>query len=127
MKNGLFVVLAVAWLSWPITSSFAQIPSLSEARVKAELGDARAQHNLGVMYEKGLGVARDDVQAVLWYRKAADQGLAEAQYNLALTYARGPALRRTMPRRCSGIAKLPTKALSRRNITLVGCMKEARE
>ena len=75
MKNGLFVVLAIAWLASPIISSFAQLPSLSETRVKAEQGDAQAQHNLGAMYEKGLGVAKDDVQAVLWYRKAADRSL----------------------------------------------------
>ena len=70
-------------------SSFAQLPSLSETRVKAEQGDAQAQHNLGAMYEKGLGVAKDDVQAVLWYRKAADQGLAQAQSNLGVMYKNG--------------------------------------
>jgi uncharacterized protein len=89
MKNGLFVVLAVAWLAWPTTSSCAETPSLSETRVKAELGDARAQHNLGVMYEKGLGVAKDNVQAVQWYRKAANQGFAQAQHNLGVMYAQG--------------------------------------
>ena len=28
------------------------------------------------MYDKGLGVPRDDAQALVWYRKAADQGYA---------------------------------------------------
>ena len=89
MKNGLFVVLGIAWLASPIISSFAQLPSLSETRVKAEQGDVQAQHNLGAMYEKGLGVAKDDVQAVLWYRKAAGQGNALGQNNLGAMYRDG--------------------------------------
>ena len=34
----------------------------------------------------GDGVKQDDVQAVTWFRKAADQGVASAQYNLGLMY-----------------------------------------
>jgi uncharacterized protein len=41
------------------------------------------------MYEHGRGVAKDDAQAVAWYRKAADQGDADAQNNLGLMYANG--------------------------------------
>ena len=45
-----------------------------------------AQFNLGVMYENGRGVAKDEVEAVKWYRKAADQGYASAQVNLGTRY-----------------------------------------
>ena len=38
----------------------------------AEQGDAAAQALLGVMYETGRGVARDDARAAEWYRKASD-------------------------------------------------------
>jgi TPR repeat protein len=31
-------------------------------------------NNLGAMYEKGAGVAKDAAEAVRWYRKAADAG-----------------------------------------------------
>ena len=41
------------------------------------------------MYADGEGVPEDDVEAVKWYRKAAEQGYATAQYNLALMYANG--------------------------------------
>ena len=34
------------------------------------------------MYAAGRGVARDDTEAVAWYRKAAEQGNALAQQNL---------------------------------------------
>ena len=55
----------------------------------AEQGDARAQNNLGFMYEKGRGAPQDYTEAVKWYRKAAEQGLAEAQNNLAGIYDQG--------------------------------------
>ena len=63
--------------------------ALRELRPLAEQGDAEAQYNLGVMYERGEGVPQNDRQAVFWYRKAAEQGDAEAQYNLGVMYERG--------------------------------------
>ena len=35
----------------------------------AEQGYAKAQYNLGVMYDNGQGVAQDDKTAVKWFRK----------------------------------------------------------
>jgi TPR repeat protein len=52
----------------------------------AERGDAAAQYNLGVMYDRGEGVAHDPKQAVAWYRKAAEQGHASAQYLMGIMY-----------------------------------------
>ena len=48
----------------------------------AAQGDASAQYNLGLMYEKGLGVPQDYNEAVKLYRLAAAQGNAPAQSNL---------------------------------------------
>jgi len=45
----------------------------------AEQGNPSAQYDLGVLYEKGRGVAKDEVEAATWYRKAADQGYEQAQ------------------------------------------------
>lgn len=58
-------------------------------RPLAEQGNARAQNNLGVMYENGKGVAEDVNEAVRWYRLAAAQGYSGAQYDLGLAYAIG--------------------------------------
>jgi len=58
-------------------------------RPLADQGDADAQYNLGIMYDNGQGVPKDDVQAVKWYRLAADQGNAIAQTNLGVMYATG--------------------------------------
>ena len=60
----------------------------------AEQGDANAQFNLALMYNKGDGVLRDNAEAVKWYRKAADQGYAAAQFNLALMYEKSPGIPR---------------------------------
>ena len=63
--------------------------ALRECTPLAEQGFASAQHNLGVMYEKGQGVPQDDKTALKWYSLAAEQGFANAQYNLGLMYANG--------------------------------------
>jgi formylglycine-generating enzyme required for sulfatase activity len=47
------------------------------------------QYIVGVMYEGGRGVAKDDEQAVFWYRKAAEQGNADAQYSVGWMYENG--------------------------------------
>jgi TPR repeat protein len=41
-------------------------------RTRANAGDADAQYNLGVMYDNGEGVPEDDVEAVAWFRQAAE-------------------------------------------------------
>ena len=53
----------------------------------AETGDAAGQNNVGVMYEGGAGVSKDDSEALLWYQMAAAQNHALAQYNLAVLIA----------------------------------------
>ena len=62
---------------------------IANLRVKANAGDADAQHSLGDAYQFGQGVPQDYGQAVAWYRKAADQGLADAQFTLGLAYGIG--------------------------------------
>ena len=48
----------------------------------AEQGHAKAQTNLGWMYDNGEGVTKDAVKAVEWYQKAAEQGNADAVQRL---------------------------------------------
>ena len=40
-------------------------------------------------YANGQGVAKDEVEAVKWYRKAAAQNYADAQVNLGICCANG--------------------------------------
>ena len=51
-----------------------EVKAFEGYKAQAEKGDRVAQHNLGYQYFKGSGVAKDFVQAVSWYRKAAEQG-----------------------------------------------------
>jgi TPR repeat protein len=52
-------------------------------------GQAEAQFKLGLMYNKGRGVAQNRQEAVKWFRKAAEQGFIMAQYNLGVMYHQG--------------------------------------
>ena len=54
-------------------------------RAKAEKGDAQAQVELG----SAFFAATNYVEAVKWYRKAAEQNYAEAQFNLGYCYEDG--------------------------------------
>ena len=60
-----------------------------EFREAAEKGHADSQYNVALMYEKGIGVAKDEKQAVLWYGKSAAQGNSAAQFNLGVMYENG--------------------------------------
>ncbi len=63
--------------------------AMKELRPLAEQGHPKAQYNLGVMYQLGLGVPQDDQEAAQWCRLAAEQGHAGAQVLLATMYHLG--------------------------------------
>jgi TPR repeat protein len=58
-------------------------------RLAADQGYSKAQFNLGMMYEYGLGVATDVKEAIRWDRLAAEQGNIDAQYRLGHIYFQG--------------------------------------
>lgn len=58
-------------------------------RSAAGTGNAEAAWFLGLMYEYGRGVPKDDAQAVSWYRKAAEAGNAISMDILSDRYASG--------------------------------------
>ena len=49
--------------------------ALREWKALAELGDAGAQSNLGLMYDIGKGVPEDDKEAVKWYNLLPNRGI----------------------------------------------------
>lgn len=55
----------------------------------AREGDSDSQFNVALMYERGIGVAKDEKEALVWYDKAASQGSAAAQFNLGVLYENG--------------------------------------
>lgn len=63
--------------------------AMTELRPLAEAGDAESQFDVGAMYDNGLGVGQDAVEASRWYMRAARQGDQTAMYNLAVMYEDG--------------------------------------
>jgi predicted nucleic acid-binding Zn-ribbon protein len=68
---------------------------------QAKSNDPQAQTYVGEIYEKGMGVTPNYVEAASWYEKAANQNYARAQSNLAYLYEKG-----------LGVQKDPVKALN---------------
>lgn len=60
-----------------------------EWRPLAERGNAAAQHNLGTLYNYGLGLDEDLVEAAKWYGRAARRGNASAQTKMGIFLAQG--------------------------------------
>ncbi|MFT4689365.1 MAG: hypothetical protein ACI9OD_001572 [Limisphaerales bacterium] len=84
-----FVGISVVLLLLFAAVAGANGGDFASTKAKAEQGEAIAQFNLGWMYEKGLGVIKDETEAAKWYRKAADQGYVSAQSSLGGMYAEG--------------------------------------
>ena len=53
-------------------------------RVAAEKGDKHAQHCLGVLLHKGLGIKQNHEEAFKWLQLAAKQGLSQANFDLGI-------------------------------------------
>ncbi len=89
----MFLVLALSGIG--VFHAFPQQTEIDrrkvdEIRTKAEAGEAESELLLGVRYDQGgEGVAKDQVEAVKWYRKAAEQNLARAQEQLGICYGKG--------------------------------------
>jgi hypothetical protein len=69
--------------------SRTDLASFEEVKAKAEAGNADSEYQLGVRYFKGIGVPQNGVEALKWWRKAAEQNYAEAQVDLGICYAEG--------------------------------------
>ena len=55
----------------------------------AEKDNADAQYNLGILYQKGLGVEKNLKTAFIWYKRASANGHTDAMYNLGIMYNKG--------------------------------------
>jgi len=92
--------------------------ALSEWRRLAEQGHARGQHNLSVMYGKGLGVTRDYAEALKWSRMAANQGLAQAQNNVGQIFRIGLGVQKDYAEALKWFRKAAEQGLAEAQINL---------
>src|SRR6266550_375929 len=83
-------LLSAAVFRLPAQQNEADRKMLAEIRAGADKGDAKTQYELGRAFFSGtLGVAKDEAEAVKWFRKAAEQNVADAQFSLGVCYANG--------------------------------------
>lgn len=60
----------------------------------ANLGDDKAQYNLGIMYKKGLGVPVNHNEAFAWFFLSSNQGNILANYALGHSYYKGSGVKK---------------------------------
>jgi clan AA aspartic protease (TIGR02281 family) len=99
LKSGvaaLFVVLLSLTTALPAAAQAPDGASAAEyarsaavLRQRADSGDATAQNSLGMLYHRGLGVARNDAEAARLYYQSAKQGYTAAYANLGVLYLTG--------------------------------------
>jgi TPR repeat protein len=74
------------------SEKISQIQDIDVLKKQSAKGEAEAQFRLGVCFDKGEGITRNNKQAVLLYEKAASQNHAYAQNNLGVCYEQGHGL-----------------------------------
>ena len=74
--------------------------AIAEWQPLADQGNLEAQFGMGIIYENGRGIGRDNTQAAEWYTLAAEGGHPGAQFNLGNMYQQG-----------LGVSKDPTQAV----------------
>lgn len=55
----------------------------------ADVGNAQAMNAIGILLQRGWGVAKDMEKSVAWFERAADTGYGKAFHNLTQIYAKG--------------------------------------
>jgi TPR repeat protein len=84
-----FMVFMVPVAGFAYQDDYVWQEKYKKALPKAEAGDAIAQYDVGNMYEKGNGVARDNTKAFKWYLKAAKQDHDKGTFKVGYSYLRG--------------------------------------
>ena len=102
-------VFAQASAAWGYREGYGtavdHVEAVKWVRKAAEQGFARAQYDLGLMYEFGTGVERSNEKAAEWYLKAAEQGYADAQYNLGYMYEYGTGVEQSYEKAAEWVQK----------------------
>ena len=72
---------------------------------RAEMGDPKAQHDLGMMYHSGEGVPRDIDEALRWFLLAAERGNADAQFRIGVMCCEGIGVKKNIETAMSWLFK----------------------
>ena len=78
----------IFFANFTLASAIASLECFDDHIMKqcriAEQGNVQAQNQLGVMYAYGLGVPKDEIQALKWFLRAAAQNDIQAECNIGI-------------------------------------------
>ena len=86
--------------------------ALELAKAASERGEPQAATLIGRLYQEGLGIPRDDVQAATWYRRGAELGDINAIFAFGVMLDEGGALKKDR----DGAAKMFESAAAKGHI-----------
>lgn len=89
------------------------LTALEIAKAAVERGEAQSATLAGRIYQEGLGVPRDEVQAAQWYRKGAELGDFNAMFAFGVLLAEGVAIKKDI----TGAAQMFEKAAAQGHVT----------
>lgn len=72
------IVILILGLSAPLLAGAQDLTSLEKMRQEAAQGSADAQLEMGILYEFGFNMPKNNVTALAWYLRAVEQGSALA-------------------------------------------------
>jgi TPR repeat protein len=90
-------------------------------KVKAEKGDVKSQLAIAEFYSYGIGMTQNAVEAVKWFRKAADQGNAEAEDGLGVCYRDGDGIPKDAVEAVKWFRKSAEQGLAEAQVNLGVC------
>ena len=59
------------------------------SKISANQGNRKGQHSYGVCLLRGIGIKKNESEALKWFLKAADEGYSTVQYNVAYCLENG--------------------------------------
>ena len=89
------------------SSDLAAVEWLARA---AEAGHAAAQFKLGVFYQYGRGVRKDQFMATEWFLEAAEQDDADAQFALGVAFGKGRGVTKSHEQVCPPLCMVASPA-----------------
>lgn len=72
------IAILILSLVAPVMAGAQDLASLEQMRQSAEQGNADAQLEMGILYEFGYHMPKNNVTALAWYLRSAEQGNALA-------------------------------------------------
>jgi len=133
MKTYMGIVFFVLVLCSPIQADYMELlfkgdheAALQQMRPLAEKGDAKAQYDYALMFENGVVVNQNQIEAAKWYKKSAAQGYPYAQNNLAVMYEEGRGVERDYAKAADWFRRAARQGLTKAQYSLGRLYAEGR-